>query len=227
MLRAEVIQGLLALFGAPRYLEIGVHSGETFHAVTAARKVAVDPAFRFSIAEAAEADPTAEFHPMTSDAYFAATPGDAETFDLVFLDGLHTFEQTLRDLMNALARVRADSIIVIDDVLPNGHPAAIGDPDVFVRYFDAVPGTDRAWMGDVYRLVYFIAAFMPAWSYATVAENHGQLVMWRQPRDVVHDRTVEAVSRIGYTEVALDKAAFQIRPYGEIVEDIRRARGGV
>ncbi len=225
MLRSEVVQALLGLFESPRYLEVGVHSGETFHAVRAAEKVAVDPAFRFDIAAAAAADPTARFHPVTSDDYFLTVCPEDERFDVAFLDGLHTFEQTLRDLMNALARTRPDSVIVIDDVLPSGAAAAIRDHDEFLRLHAAVPGTPDAWMGDVYRLVWFIAVFMPMWSYATVAENHGQLVLWRAPRtQAAAEMTVGAVSRVSYPNVVLTPEMFRVTPFAEVLSAVQAWR---
>ena len=71
--RSKVIQGFLHLFGDPRYLEIGVAAGVTFHAVRAGRKVAVDPKFRFDVNEALGVQQShASYHEMTSDAYFGA-----------------------------------------------------------------------------------------------------------------------------------------------------------
>ncbi len=226
MLRSEVVQGFLDLFDRPRHLEVGVHSGETFHAVRAAEKVAVDPAFRFDVAAAAAADRTARFHAVPSDAYFSDRCPEDARFDVVFLDGLHTFEQTLRDLMNTLARTRDDSVIVIDDVRPSGPAAAIRDLDVFLRMHAAVPGTPDAWMGDVFRLVAFIDTFMPMWSYATVAENHGQLVLWRAPRPpAAPDRTVEAVCRLDYADTVLGPHMFRAQPYASILDAVRGRNG--
>lgn len=218
-----MIQPLLDLFEAPRYLEIGVHSGETFGPLRAGRKVAVDPAFRFDTAATAQADATAEFHELPSDAYFRGLAPGAPPFDVVFIDGLHTFEQALRDLLNALGRVRHDSVVIVDDVLPSGYFASLPDLSLFERLHAAVPDTPAAWMGDVYRLVYFIAAFLPDWSYATVAENHGQLVMWREPR-APRLRSVESVARAPYEETVLRREGFALTPFADILARVRASR---
>lgn len=223
MLRSQVVQAFLDLFEAPRYLEVGVHSGETFLPLRAAWKVAVDPVFRFNVLAAQAADPDTEFHALPSDAYFASLPPQAEPFDVIYLDGLHTLEQTLRDLMNALGHVRPDSVVVIDDVLPTGYFASLPDQALFERLYAAVPGTPEAWMGDVYRLVYFVETFLPQWSYATVAENHGQLVMWRAPRATTA-RSLEAVARAAYEDTVLDRAPFRMMPLAAIVAKVRAAR---
>ena len=116
MHRHEVIQSFLDIFDQPKYLEIGVWAGETFHALRAGRKVAVDPTFRF---EHSDREMGCEYHEVTSDQYFMALTHDASLFDVIFLDGMHTFEQTLRDLMNSIDFLRRDGVIVIDDVWPN------------------------------------------------------------------------------------------------------------
>jgi hypothetical protein len=37
-------------------------------------------------------------------------------------------------------------------------------------------------MGDVFKTIFFVSAFMPAYSYATALENHGQALLWREVR---------------------------------------------
>lgn len=65
----------------------------------------------------------------------------------------------------------------------------------------------RDWMGDVFRLVFFIQTFLPAFRYAAVADNHGQLVMWRgkRPPELRQDRTVEAVSQMDCKDTILSE----------------------
>jgi hypothetical protein len=217
MLRSDVIQSVLNLYNNPNYLEIGVNAGVTFLPLIAANKVAVDPDFRFSITDAAKSDKTAKFYSMVCDDYFLKACGREERFDVVFLDGLHTFEQTLRDLMNSIACIKPGSIIIIDDVLPDGYSASISNYSEFHRFHAASGEKNGNWMGDVYRLVYFISAFMPMYSYATVAENHGQIVMWRDPRPIELDMSVEAVSRVSYCDVVLDMKPFNIKPFKDIM----------
>jgi hypothetical protein len=49
--REAVVQALLSLSDTSEYLEIGVYAGNTFFAVQAEHKVAVDPNFQFNAAE--------------------------------------------------------------------------------------------------------------------------------------------------------------------------------
>ena len=69
--RHEVIQRVLNLFDSPIYLEIGVNRGETFHKVSARRKVAVDPKFWFNAVDIDTEDYNEEYFQMSSDEYFS------------------------------------------------------------------------------------------------------------------------------------------------------------
>ncbi len=223
MLRADVLGGFLKLHDEPTYLEIGVDTGVTFHALEAKRKIAVDPHFKFIPGPSGEA---VTYHEVPSDAYFGGLVRASERFDVIYVDGLHTFEQTLRDLLNATEYLADDGVIIVDDVVPSSFSASLPDlADVeFVRTVMPTE-TDMSYMGDVYKLVFFVQTFMQSWSYATIAENHGQLVMWRQNRRAVPERTVEAVGRMDLVSMFRTYDGFNRKPLAEIVQDYRAARG--
>ena len=100
-IRPDRLNALAAAISARSYLEIGVSRGSTFNRVNIARKVAVDPVFRFDTA--ADAAPGVAFHRVPSDAFFSRRDPARPRFDLIYLDGLHTFEQTFRDFCASLA----------------------------------------------------------------------------------------------------------------------------
>ncbi len=223
MLRADVIGGFLALHSNPTYLEIGVDTGITFHALPCARKIAVDPHFKFRPEASTEA---VVYHEVPSDEYFGGLVHPDEKFQVIYIDGLHTVEQTLRDLLNCTEYLDDDGVIVIDDVIPSSFSAslpALEDVE-FVRTVMPTE-TDLSYMGDVYRLVFFVQTFMQSWSYATIAENHGQLVMWRGNRPAVPERTVEAVGRMDLVAMYREYQGFNRRPLAEIIAAYRSARG--
>ena len=227
--RHDIVAGLLALYDRPSYLEIGVNSGDTFTNVTAARKVAVDPEFRFDVASYAASDPASAFHAITSDAYFLEIGAHTAPFDVIYLDGLHTFEQTLRDLMNAFTLLNRGGAVLIDDVLPNSYDASLPDIDqvIALRGLQHTLGPvwphDGSWMGDVFKLVFFIETFLPMFSYATVAENHGQAVVWRQERPAIVPRTMAQVARMDYRDTLLHRASFKVQPFAAILDQVRAA----
>lgn len=222
MRRDEVIQSYLNLFHEPNYLEIGVLQGETFHRIQAANKIAVDPKFEI---EPDRREPMSDYIELTSDQYFDCIARNARLFDVIYLDGLHTFEQTLRDLMNAINFLRRDGVIVIDDIMPTSYHSSLPDPEEAVAIRTAIQSTDYNWMGDVYRLVHFIQSFLPRFDYATVADNHGQIVMWRGTRDagLFVERRVEDIARLEFRQILLQRQAFNILPNAEIVRRVRHS----
>ncbi len=225
--RNSALQDLLDLFPAPAYLEVGVNRGMTFHALAATTKVAVDPKFDFS--ERPEPAPgcTVAYHEVTSDAYFGTIATAADRFDVIYLDGLHTFEQTLRDLINAVDFLAPDGVIVIDDVRPNSYPASLPVP-AEVRATRAMlkMEKDTSWMGDVYKLVFFVETFFQQFSYATIANNHGQLVMWRQRRAKVVPRAIDIFARLQFFHCATERPVFRIMPFEDILALVKAARAG-
>ena len=219
LVRHEVQQRALNMFSEPTYLEIGVFRGLTFHAIQAAKKVGVDPDFRFDIVQAKEQDPSSEFHAMTSDQYFAGLDLSIK-YDVVYIDGLHTFEQTLRDLMNSISHVHNDSIIIIDDIFPNSLAAALPDPNEYRAVKEYLRLPSKAWMGDVYKVVMFIDSMMQTWDFACVDDNLGQLVMWQSPRKKVDERMISSIGLAGYERAIMERASFKFAPFDEIITRI-------
>ena len=192
------------LGGVQRYLEIGVAKGSTFFAVQAAQKEAVDPRFRF--------DPTSRkkfsnetYHPITSDQYFQEALRNQDIFDLIFLDGLHTYSQTLRDFLTSQTLAHSRTVWLIDDTVPSDPIAA--DPDLQrVQAARRMEGhaNDQTWMGDVFKVVAFIDAFCPQYTCLTL-EGHGQTVVLPLPRPTQNGcfSSVQEIERLTYVDVLL------------------------
>ena len=87
-----------------RYLEIGVRKRECLDRVICDYKDGIDPAGRCN-------------YKMTSDAFFETTP-DSQTYDLIFIDGLHLAGQVKKDIANSLKRLNKDGTIVMHDCNP-------------------------------------------------------------------------------------------------------------
>jgi hypothetical protein len=181
---ARRINALLeAMQGPARYLEVGVETGFTFFEVSAAAKTAVDPTFMFDLEEAKQVEPTSQFFPTTSDDYFR-NHWNSQVFDLIFLDGLHTWEQTYRDFCNALLLTHERSIILLDDIFPSDVFSCNRDQveAVMMRQF-MTSDPSNAWHGDTYKVIPMIQAFHPLLSYCTIiTDGNPQALVWRSPR---------------------------------------------
>ncbi|MER2264568.1 class I SAM-dependent methyltransferase [Methylobacterium oxalidis] len=187
----ERINRLARICGARRYLEVGVFHGHTFFNVDVDFKVAVDPTFQFD--PAAHQNDRTRFHPVGSDDFFRSAR--YEPFDLIYLDGLHTFEQTLRDFLNSLAFAHDRTIWLFDDTVPNDNFSALPDQERCYRLRRALGNGDWAWMGDVFKVVYFIRSMMKFYHFRTFG-GHGQTVVWRDPKQY-DEREATPLARIG------------------------------
>jgi hypothetical protein len=224
--RPEAINQFIALFHAPGYLEIGVSEGETFFAVNAQRKVAVDPKFRFPVDQAIKENVSCTFHEVASDIYFSDRIGPSEVFQVIYLDGLHTFEQTLRDFTNAIRFLASDGVIIIDDIVPNSYQSGLPDQLDSMRVKKVIGDLDHSWMGDTYKLAFFIEAFFPTFELRTIADNHGQGVVWRANpvRRDVNTYSAKEIAGLEFLDVVKKHDIFRKRPCAEIVEEFKSIR---
>ena len=144
----EILALLHRLLQPARYLEIGVNTGKSFAlAKSPTRAVGVDPQPRVTRID----NPNANLVKATSDAFFGELDRVRTnvTFDLVFIDGLHTFEQTLRDLQNAERYSHPGTLICIDDIYPLHARAA-------QRQRDSI-----FWTGDVWKILPILHTYRP------------------------------------------------------------------
>ncbi len=128
MNRVDIIQTAVDSIGAKTYLEIGVRSGESFLPIICEKKIGVDPYFvnigRFSSKEHSKYTYLFE---ETSDKYFE---NHAEAFDVAFIDGLHTYEQSLRDASNCLKWMNEGGLVILHDCNPTSENMTNGkSPD--------------------------------------------------------------------------------------------------
>ena len=124
-----------------RYLEIGVGHGFSLALAAAPTQTfGVDPNPRVS---SKIKNPDTKIFVGESDAFFAqlgALPKHV-VFDLVFVDGLHHFEQTLRDIHNAEKHSHRDTLICCHDIHPI-HAKAANRQRI-----------NNHWAGDVWKIL--------------------------------------------------------------------------
>lgn len=221
--RAEVVNYFISNLRLHRYLEIGVEAGVTFNDVVADRKVAVDPDFKISQNELKGAS-----FRVTSDSYFDDFP--RETFDMIFIDGLHTFEQSLRDFTRSLSRLSDGGVIIIDDCYPSDYLASLRDHNLCVLGKTRENCLDRNWMGDVYKTVLFINEFFDNLSLAYIRDTMGVVAVWKAPRKLNPLFGANAVSDIANVEYAKFKhVVFPNLPHktvAEVLDCINANRAG-
>ena len=159
------------------YLEIGIENANTFRHVSAKRKIGVDP---FPLCRPPLRAIGSLIARVTSDNFFI---GNKETFDLVFIDGLHTYEQTYRDLLNSFLKGSKEVLILVDDVIPSDKYAAKRS-QLECQVLKQENGIDNNfWMGDVFKILPLLSTFHTEISWVTIVEKdeNPQLLLWRSP----------------------------------------------
>jgi hypothetical protein len=130
------------------YLEIGVQYGTSLVLAEKSRlAVGLDPQPLLAFTQ--NMRPNQEVYAMTSDQWFGHGVVFHPPFNLGFIDGLHLFEQALKDFMNMEQRMAPDGVIIVDDVLP--YSQAIAERE-------QPPGD---WTGDVWKLYPILRQYRP------------------------------------------------------------------
>lgn len=107
---ARIIAAVCAAYENCRYLEIGVDQGACLaHVARSCPTVTgVDPV-------APERYVPGEFCQTTADGFFAR---DTRRWDVIFIDGDHSYEQALRDYHHAVAALADNGTIFLHDTWP-------------------------------------------------------------------------------------------------------------
>lgn len=147
MTRTDIINYLIQKFGYKHYLEIGVQRGNNFRAVNCQFKAGVDP------------DPaSAATHKMTSDEFFKRDK--SARFDIIFIDGLHHFDQAFNDIINSLNRLSENGAIVMHDCLPK------------TEIMQRVPREVKEWTGDAWKAFVRFRTINPSFA-RTIETDYG------------------------------------------------------
>lgn len=127
--RIALVNVLISKKQAPAYLEIGCASNSLFDSVPASAKIGVDPASGGTVR-------------ATSDEFFQ---GNKQLFDVVFIDGLHTYAQVRRDVINSIRFLKPGGYVALHDMLPCS----------WLEHH--VPRINNDWTGDVWKVGFELA----------------------------------------------------------------------
>jgi len=166
MNRIELIQKIIARANFNTYLEIGCQTGFSFLPVKAKRKMAVDPNFLIPRNEKLKwilkqpSNLKNKYFEETSDDFFSNQKGylrKLNGLDVVLVDGMHTFINSLKDVLNSLKYLNDNGIIVMHDCYPP-HEAAALPTESFPTQEEqnAAEGWTGEWCGDVWKTIVYL-----------------------------------------------------------------------
>ena len=158
--RFDIINKIIKKKKFESYLEIGCQSDVNFSKIIIKNKIGVDPQ-------------TGGTHRMTSDDFFKQ---NKSTFDLIFIDGLHVYEQVLKDIENSLKVLNDNGVILIHDCLP----AKI--------WHQTIPQTHSSWNGDVWKSIVKSRTRIDIDTYTIEADQGLGLILKRENKDLLVDK---------------------------------------
>ena len=163
--RLDVIQQIIDRIKAKTYLEIGVKKGKVFLNVKARKKIAVDPQIKINVKRKIKfltknfSNFFNEYYEMTSDRFFEKKSfrlTKLNGISVAFIDGLHTYEQSLRDIRNCLKFLKKDGIIVMHDCNPLSEAQAYPANSLEHAANSCPSNWAGDWSGDVWKTVAFL-----------------------------------------------------------------------
>jgi len=155
MTKVDFINSLIKLDS--NYIEIGVRNGENFFAIQSKNKIGVDPNYffskRFYIKSLLKSyNWNYKMYQKTSNEFFeneAVIIYKKKNIDIAFIDGLHTYEQSLCDALNCLKYLSHDGYIIFHDCNPLTAEAA--SPQI--------PHGAINWNGDVWKAIHHLRKY--------------------------------------------------------------------
>jgi len=121
--RLEIIQSIIASRNYKKYLEIGCDKDQIFSNIIVDLKIGVDPVQGGNVRR-------------TSDDFFK---NNIHKFDIIFIDGLHEYDQVNKDIKNSLKVLNDGGAILLHDCMPKSY------------FHQAVPRSRMSWNGDVWK----------------------------------------------------------------------------
>ena len=121
--RVEIIQNIINIKNYKSYLEIGTFKDELFGQIKCEKKIGVDPESGGNVRK-------------TSDEFFLE---NKQKFDLIFIDGLHHYDQVKKDIINSFNFLNDGGIILMHDCMPKDY------------YYQAIPRCQYEWNGDTWK----------------------------------------------------------------------------
>ena len=160
--RTLIIQEIINQKEYKNYLEIGCDNDENFSKIQIENKIGVDPLKGGTLR-------------MTSDEFFKK---NRQNFDIIFLDGLHTYEQTIKDIDNGLRFLNTSGVILVHDCLPKKI------------WNQIVPRLYGHWNGDVWKAIVHSRTYSNADTYTCVADHGIGVIFNRKNKNrLIIDKT--------------------------------------
>jgi len=209
--RIRAVQKALAMRSNPVYLEIGVSRGQAFQRISADVKFAVDPAFRLTERTRELADAkgrVVQYFETTSDAFFENEKAllVRHPIDVALIDGLHTYEQVLRDVENTVRHLKDDGVIFLHDCNPPFELAGrrADSWDEFMAQ-QSGPLKIGIWNGDVWKAIVELRSTRPDLLVGVLKCDQGVGFVRKGSPESTLPYSPEQVAELTYADLKADR----------------------
>lgn len=209
--RIRSVQKALAMRSNPVYLEIGVSRGQAFQRISADVKFAVDPAFRLTERTRKLANAkgrVVQYFETTSDAFFENEKAllERHPIDVALIDGLHTYEQVLRDVENTVRHLKDDGVIFLHDCNPPFELAGrrADSWDEFMAQ-QSGPLKIGIWNGDVWKAIVELRSTRPDLLVGVLKCDQGVGFVRKGSPESTLPYSPEQVAELTYADLKADR----------------------
>lgn len=228
MERLNIIHTVVEMTRAKTYLEIGVASGAVFFRVKAKSKIAVDPRFEFSTMKQIRYliknpwNVRNQYYEMTSDEYFQNEGANVERrgLDVAFVDGLHTFEQSLRDVSHCLRYLNQGGVIILHDCNRPSEAAAFPAASFDHARKANVSGWTGDWCGDTWKTIVYLRSVNANLRIFVLDCDTGVGIITRGSPDATLDFTKEQIDLLSYDRLRKNRAEWLNLKKPHLIRDL-------
>ena len=169
--RISFISTAVQKFQNCRYLEIGCSTNVCFNAIQAINKIGVDPNAGGNVKD-------------TSDNFFK---NNKKEFDVIFIDGLHIYEQCRKDIINSLKILSKNGFIFLHDMIPRSWVE------------ENVPRLQPVWSGNVWKVGLELIKTKGI-DFFIINADHGVGVVKKKEENVVYYDDYENIKNLKFKD---------------------------
>ncbi len=212
MNRLTVIQQIIDAIEAEYYLEIGVCTGEVLGNINAKHKFGVDPQFQIpninvNVKQTYNDanDNAMRLYEVTSDIFFSyfIEKDMPHGIDVAFVDGLHNYEQSLKDVKNCLKYLNDGGFIIMHDCNPLNFATAYPVKESINEAIELaskgeIPGWNGAWNGDVWKTLVHLRVEYDDLEIFTLDLDWGLGIIRKGQSNKLTDITIKDIEKADY-----------------------------
>ena len=169
--RISFISAATKKFNDCRYLEIGCGEDTCFKSIPVINKIGVDPQKGGNARE-------------TSDNFFKK---NKKEFDVIFIDGLHIYEQCRKDVINSLKVLNKNGFIFLHDMIPRNWLE------------ENVPRLQPIWSGNVWKVALELIKTKGI-DFFIINADYGIGVIKKKKKNVVYHDDYENIKNLKFKD---------------------------